>query len=313
MNYEHLKYFVVAAQTEHIIKASEKLNITQSTLSRAIYKMEEELDVKLFEKVGRNVKLTQAGQIFLQYSMQAIEMVNIGTEQIQMLKAGIRGELKINSIYAYSYKEFPGLLKGFMTLYPDISCANYQLPSKQVLDNVLEGTADIGFCSDYFDFDAEYPQLNHETVYTEEVVLVCSDEHRFSKWNLVHLADIADENFISFTPLSGFIHFVKKIFDEYGLAVIPTYYATDDFTLCRFAASGLGVGLVGKDIAEVVSKTTSELRIVRLADSVPMRRIYMIWPKNKKLPAVTSKFIQFVRNSLGKDAEPMGMLQNETL
>lgn len=68
MNLRHLEFFVELAHTEHMAKAAENLGITQPSLSYAISSIEKELGVPLFEKDGRNIKLSKYGEIYLRYA-----------------------------------------------------------------------------------------------------------------------------------------------------------------------------------------------------------------------------------------------------
>ncbi len=79
MNLKHLQYFRVLAKTQHYTKAAAQLYITQPSLSQAIGELEKELNIKLFEKVGRNIKLTKYGQYFLTY-------VENGLEELERVK-----------------------------------------------------------------------------------------------------------------------------------------------------------------------------------------------------------------------------------
>lgn len=68
MNLQQLEYFKVIAETKKITAASNQLSISQPALSKAISKLEEELDVQLFERDGRNIKITKYGEVFLKYA-----------------------------------------------------------------------------------------------------------------------------------------------------------------------------------------------------------------------------------------------------
>lgn len=74
MNIRHLRFFVELAKTEHMAKAAEKLGISQPSLSYAISSIEEELGVPLFEKEGRNIRLTNYGKIYLEYVKSGLSL-----------------------------------------------------------------------------------------------------------------------------------------------------------------------------------------------------------------------------------------------
>ena len=72
MNLQHLEYFKVIAETKNFTTASNILSVTQPALSKAISKLEEELEVSLFEREGRNIKITKFGEVFLKYADSGI-------------------------------------------------------------------------------------------------------------------------------------------------------------------------------------------------------------------------------------------------
>ncbi len=116
MNLNQLRYFRVLAHTEHFGKAAEKLYITQPSLSKSIRLLEEELNVELFTKSGRNVSLTLAGRVFLEYVEQALTTLKLGASamqkfstQMQILSVGcITPFLGKNKFHSYLLELFSG-------------------------------------------------------------------------------------------------------------------------------------------------------------------------------------------------------------
>ena len=83
MNLRQLYYFRTIAELEHYTRAAEKLFVSQSNLSHAIQELEEELNVKLFVRKGRNIKLTKYGELFLPYVQKSIEDLEAGISTIK--------------------------------------------------------------------------------------------------------------------------------------------------------------------------------------------------------------------------------------
>ena len=86
MEWQQLEYFCVVAKTEHFRKAAELLNISQPALSRSIKKLEEELGICLFDRIGRSVKLNQFGRVFLKRVENGLNEISYGVEEINHLK-----------------------------------------------------------------------------------------------------------------------------------------------------------------------------------------------------------------------------------
>ncbi|MEE0473273.1 MAG: LysR family transcriptional regulator [Holdemanella biformis] len=81
MNLNHLYYFKILAETEHYTQAANMLNITQPSLSHAISQLEDELNCYLFEKQGRNIRLTRYGKIFYEYVKKGLSEIELGQKK----------------------------------------------------------------------------------------------------------------------------------------------------------------------------------------------------------------------------------------
>lgn len=90
-----LRYFVAVAEREHISEAAEHLHVAQSAVSRQIANLEEELGTPLFERIGRNVKLTPVGKIFLEHSITALEAIDFATKQVEEYLDPKKGVIKV--------------------------------------------------------------------------------------------------------------------------------------------------------------------------------------------------------------------------
>ena len=86
MNLQQLEYFKIIAETKNFTTASDILSVTQPALSKAISKLEEELDVKLFQREGRNIKITEFGDVFLKYAKGALSEVEKGKLKLKEMK-----------------------------------------------------------------------------------------------------------------------------------------------------------------------------------------------------------------------------------
>ena len=98
MNLNQLIYFATLAQLQHVTRASEKLNIAQPSLSKAIANLEQELGVDLFEKQGRNVVLTRQGKLYLDYVEKALESLEEGRSALQRMQTELDQRIDIGFV-----------------------------------------------------------------------------------------------------------------------------------------------------------------------------------------------------------------------
>ena len=138
MNLHHLRYFVTLAHLEHYTKAARQLSITQPSLSHAIAALEEELNVRLFEKDGRNVVLTRWGKVFLKDVEEILAHLDSSVANLKMTGSG-NGTIDIGCIRVLGASYVPGLMREFIKANPDKNIS-YRLHSEGGLSaEIIEG------------------------------------------------------------------------------------------------------------------------------------------------------------------------------
>ena len=144
-----LKYFVTVAKELHFRRAAARLNITQAPLSAAIKKLEDELEVQLFERTSRTVKLTPAGTLFLTEAEAILQRTAAALNRMAELRSGSSGQLAI----AYNETAFntflPQLLVMLRTRFSQIQFELREQETAEQLKNLRGGTIDIGFMRPY--------------------------------------------------------------------------------------------------------------------------------------------------------------------
>ena len=170
MNTKNLVTFKTILETGSFQKAADKLNYTQSTVTFQIKQLEKELSLKLFEKIGRRMELTQAGKDILPY----VDTILQGTEQISNYGKSlseITGSLKLaipDSILIYTMQPF---IQTFLHEAPNVQLVINSIQSGEINQAIMDGTADIGInCEKEY-----YPDsIVHKRLGTYKILLVAS-------------------------------------------------------------------------------------------------------------------------------------------
>lgn len=121
MELRQLLYFREVAEREHVTEAAEHLHISQSSISFQIAKLEEELGVTLFDRVGRNVKLTQIGEVFLAHTRDALTALNYAKEKIEEYLDPENGTIKIGYPTSLARYFVPMAISAFRKALPNVS------------------------------------------------------------------------------------------------------------------------------------------------------------------------------------------------
>lgn len=221
MNLQQLEYFKIIAETKNFTKASNILSITQPALSKAISKLEEELDVTLFEREGRNIKITKFGETFLKYADSALSEIERGKKKLVDMKRSENGIISISSTQCIGSTFIPFAISNFFNNDLKVRFSLNNEPTEEILKDLKYGTTDFGFFDSIKDIE-NHPEIEFILVKKEEYVLIVSKNHHLANKEEVYLKDLRDEYFIAYKDkaydekiaCSKFIDYKPKILAE---------------------------------------------------------------------------------------------------
>jgi DNA-binding transcriptional LysR family regulator len=145
MTFEQLRIFVAVAEKQHVTRAASELNLTQSATSAAIAALEARYGIKLFDRVGRGIALTQTGRDFLVEARAVLARAKDATQVLDDLAGLKRGTLSIAASQTVGNYWLPRRIQSFRAAYPGIELRLAISNTEQVARMVLEGSADLGF------------------------------------------------------------------------------------------------------------------------------------------------------------------------
>jgi len=293
MNYQHLNYFRTVARCRTFQEAADKLYITQPTLSRAISALEDEIGLSLFEKSGRNVKITPYGSKFLEYVENALDTIDDGIDELHIMAGRIDGTLNVACIYGYTYNYLPTVLHGFGELYPSVSFYLKQTTTQDAIYQVHAGEADIGIHGQT-SFMEKYQDLEYYPVIEEEVVAAVASTHPLASRDSCSLSDLMSESLISFDLTSSMYYRTREMFSEAGLEFTPFMYVSDDQSILNIVRSGKAVALVLHNTTDAFK----DLIPVKIKDDINKQyTIYCAIRKNRRNHPALDKFVEYLTES----------------
>ena len=145
MTLEQLRIFIAVAEKQHVTQAARELNLTQSATSAAIAALETRYDVKLFDRIGRGIALTQTGRDFLIEARAVLARARAATQVLNDLAGLKRGSLTIAASQTVANYWLPGRIQTFNMAHPGIELRVAIANTGQVALAVHEGSADLGF------------------------------------------------------------------------------------------------------------------------------------------------------------------------
>ncbi len=168
MNLKQLEYVVAAIEAKSITAAAKKLHIAQPPLSRQISLLEEELGAKLLKRSSKGIETTQAGEILYQKAREIFNNINEMVEMIDQTNEGIRGEIRIGSIYS-TLPIFAAKLQAFQQEYPLIKTQIKHGDPIQLMEWMRQGQIDLMFLRSP---TCETGNYHYQIIEEDELVLV---------------------------------------------------------------------------------------------------------------------------------------------
>jgi len=144
MEMRQLRYFLDIAQTEHLTLSARHLFVTQSTLSHGLRQLEQELGVSLFDRVGRGLKLSQAGLAFRDHALRALKELEAGRMALSELNGLQSGRLTVGVFPTFLNTLVPATVAAFSQAYPGVTVEVRDLRAGPIEEQVLSGELDLG-------------------------------------------------------------------------------------------------------------------------------------------------------------------------
>lgn len=286
-----LRYFVEVAEREHISEAAEHLHVAQSAISRQIANLEEELGTPLFERIGRNVKLTPVGKIFLEHTVTALKAIDFAAKQVEEFIDPAKGTIKVGFPTSLASYVLPTVISAFKKEYPDVSFHLRQGSYKFLIEAVKSRELNLAFLGPLPPKDE---LIDATVLFSENIHALLPATHPLAKNSSINLIDLRNDNFVLF-PEGYILHKVAvEACKSAGFIAKVTSEGEDMDALKGLVAAGIGVTLLPESS---LYDSTPRLTVkVPIAMPSIRRTVGVISPTNRELAPSEKVFIEFVNN-----------------
>ncbi|MFP8356492.1 transcriptional regulator CynR [Klebsiella aerogenes] len=192
MNIRYVRYFLAVAEHQGFTRAAEALHISQPALSQQIRMLEESLDAQLFDRSGRHIHLTDAGEVFLQYARQAFQLLDEGQRAIHDVEDLSRGSLRIAVTPTFTSYFVVPLVAEFHARYRHITLDIQEMSQEKMEGLLLENELDIGIAF----AGGTAPDIVSTPLLQEVLALVVAAHHPLAREESLTLSQLAAEEFI---------------------------------------------------------------------------------------------------------------------
>lgn len=176
MTFEQLRIFIAVAERLHMTRAAEALNLTQSAVSAAVTALETRYGVKLFDRIGRGLRLSSAGEAFLPEARAVLSRVDTARILLEDLDGLKRGKVRIHASQTIGAYWLPPRMAAFKISHPHIELELHIANTHAVIEAVLQTDAEIGLIEGAEDA----PRLERWAVGADRLIIVASPRHRLA-------------------------------------------------------------------------------------------------------------------------------------
>jgi DNA-binding transcriptional LysR family regulator len=286
MEWQQLEYFRVVAKTEHFRKAADLLSISQPALSRSITKLEEELGISLFDRMGRSVQLNNFGRQFLKRVENGLNEIALGVQEINQLKDPYTGTLSLAFLPNLGISILPEIIGYFNKDYPQVEIQLYQNKIKDSVDQLAKREVDLCLISRVGD----HPAITWHPLFEEELFLYVPAGHRFASRTSVALHEISGDPFIAFKKELGMREIINHFCEKADISPVIRFEGEDVPTMAGLVSAGLGVTI----IPQFNGISSDKIKRIAIADPHCFREIGLAWLKGGTLSPSAALFRDYV-------------------
>ena len=289
MTLRHIRIFLTVCQEGfHVTRAAEALHMTQPAVSLAIRELEEYYGVRLFDRIGRRLQITEAG-------MRLRESGNHIVAMFDRMEKGLRnwdafGVLRVGASLTIGSQLMPGYVRAFRESHPDtevrVTVATSALLEQKLLDNALDFALMEGV--------VHVPSIVSEAYMEDHLAVLCPAGGRFRQGQVLTQAEFRSQPLLLREHGSGTRETFERAVGQAGFSVTPAWEAMSNRALLNAVASGLGLSVLS---ARIAAEEVARGRVVSVeVEGLDFRRqFHIIYHRDKFLTASALAFMELCR------------------
>ncbi|MGJ9458729.1 LysR family transcriptional regulator [Oceanobacillus sp. CF4.6] len=291
METRQIQYFMEVAKREHVTEAADAMHVAQSSVSRQIFNLEDELGVALFIREGRRVKLTPIGRIFFERMKQVTNLMEQAKREVKEYLNPEKGTVRIAFPISMAAHTLPSIIYAFRTRYPEAKFEMSNALYDDLIDGVIKGEFNLAMIAPMPHKDKE-KKIMGTTLFSENIVALLPFHHPLANKTSIMLQDLNHDSFVVLPE--GFI-FREQVVDackQAGFTPQIAFEGKDIDALKGLVSAGLGVALMPE--MTLVDNTPRSTVVVPLTDARLMRTVGVIYPTQRKLLPTEELFYDFL-------------------
>ncbi|ASJ52613.1 LysR family transcriptional regulator [Brevibacillus formosus] len=283
-----LQYFLTVARMEHVTEAARSLHVTQSSLSKTIQRLEEDLGVPLFDRKGRKLRLNEFGSKFLCRVERALFELEQGKLELRDLSNPEHGTLELAVTTAST---LPNILREFRKKRPDIQFHVQMLTTQEMVTLLHRGEVDFCLSSPPIQDD----DIECQIVFIDPILVAVPRGHRLAARSIVSLTELKDESFVGVKKGYGTRDFVDAICKSVGFAPTYVYEGDEPARLIQLVEAEIGIAF----IPSTARDSREQIKYLQVENHELVREIALLWHRSRYISRAAQEFREVVVDYFG--------------
>ena len=299
MDLHALEVFCKIVELKSFSRAAEAVLLTQPTVSGHMKTLETKLGLRLFDRAGKSVTPTQAGEILYGYARRILALREEAQRAINEHKGGLKGHLAIGGSNIPGAYILPPLVSAFKRRHPDVTISLHISGSRDIVRGVIDGTYEVGMVGARF----EESRIHYEPFAEDELVLAVPASHPWAGRSTVRLTELPGQPFIMRERGSGTRKVMEQALADHAMdpgRLRVALEVTGNETVRQALKAGAGIAVISRRAIEddIRHKTLVALRIrgVRL-----LRDFFLVTHKSRSRSPLSQAFLTFLEESPSGD------------
>lgn len=289
MEWYSLQVFRAVATERSFSRAAEKVFRTQPAVSLAVQRLEAELGERLIDRAGKDLLLTDAGQLVFDYARRFDNLRAEMENALAELRDNCAGRLTVGANESTTLYLLPHLA-AYRRLYPRVLVQVRRSLSSKIPLQLVDGDLELGVIS----YNPQDPRLASTVIYTDHLAFVVAPRHRFASRKTVSIRDLGMETFIAHNVVSPYRNLVLRAFEKYKVPLHMDVEMPTVETIRQLVQANEGVAFLPRMCVEqeVKRRTLCEVAVKELKLA---RQIRLVYPARRALSHAASAFLDLVK------------------
>lgn len=290
MNERKLRIFYEVAKELNMTKVAKKMYVSQPSVSQAINELEEELKIKLFDRIAKKIYLTSEGKLFLNYVRRILNLYSEALEQIKEINNLEKGKLNIGASTTIGIYMLPEIIGNFIKKYKGIDVSIIVENTHNIVNLILENKIDFAFVEGPTYCD----EIIKEKLCNDELVFITNSEHPWQNMKKVSPCNIEKEKLIMREKGSGTRDIFEKKLNKEDIKYNVSLEIGHTEAIKKAVEAGLGISCISEKCIEKEVEL-GKLYRTQIEGINITRDLNIIYHKDKYLSKAISNFIDFAK------------------